>query len=110
MADPDPVTGEDASASTGANLDPREVEHFERIAARWWDPTGDFRPLHDINPVRVDFIDGHAGLAGRKVLDVGCGGGLLAEAMERRGARVTGIDAGETAVEVARRHARDSGA
>ena len=93
-----------------ANVDREEVDRFERIAAHWWDPDGDFRPLHDINPVRLDFIDGRAGLAGRDVLDVGCGGGLLAEAMHRRGARVTGIDAGETALRVAARHARERGA
>ena len=106
MAGADPMTGEGA----GANLDPGEVERFERLAAKWWDPTGDFRPLHDINPLRLDFIERRVELAGRTVLDVGCGGGLLAEAMERRGAAVTGIDAGETAIEVARRHARESGA
>ena len=110
MAGKDPVIGDDTAASDGTNLDPREVERFEGIAARWWDPTGDFRPLHDINPVRLDFIDGRAGLDGRRVLDVGCGGGLLAEAMAGRGARVVGIDAGVTAIEVARRHACESGA
>ena len=93
-----------------ANLDREEVERFERLAARWWDPRGDFRPLHEINPVRLGFIDARAGLAGRTVLDVGCGGGLLTEAMHRRGAAVTGIDAGETALRVAARHARESGA
>ena len=92
-----------------ANLDREEVERFERLAARWWDPRGDFRPLHEINPARLRFIDERAALAGRLVLDVGCGGGLLAEAMHRRGARVTGIDAGETAIRVAERHARESG-
>lgn len=108
MAGPDPVTV--ANADPRANLDPEEIERFERLAERWWDPAGEFRPLHDINPVRLEFIDGRAGLRGRTVLDVGCGGGLLAEAMARRGARVTGIDAGQTALEVARRHARASGA
>ena len=126
MASPDPVGGEargagavpgaeaepevEANVETGPNLDPGEVGRFERIAARWWDPEGDFRPLHDINPARLDFIDERAALHGRTVLDVGCGGGLLAEAMEGRGARVTGIDAGETAIEVALRHAGESGA
>ena len=93
-----------------ANLDREEIERFERLAARWWDPRGDFRPLHEINPVRLRFIDERVDLAGRTVLDVGCGGGLLAEAMHRRGAEVTGIDAGEAAVRVAARHARESGA
>ena len=97
-------------AGAGANLDPGELDRFERLAARWWDPEGDFRPLHDINPARLDFIDARADLCGRTVLDVGCGGGLLAEAMEGRGARVTGIDAGETAIEVALRHSGESGA
>ena len=92
------------------NLDPGELDHFERMAARWWDPEGDFRPLHDINPARLDFIDERAALRGRSVVDVGCGGGLLAEAMAGRGARVTGIDAGETAIEVAVHHAAQSGA
>ena len=100
-----------AAADGGAapNLDPGELERFERLAARWWDPAGEFRPLHDINPVRLDFIDARAALRGRRVLDVGCGGGLLAEAMQRRGAQVAGIDAGATAIEVAVRHARESG-
>ncbi len=102
-----PAAGE---PEPGANLDPEELDRFERIAARWWDPKGDFRPLHDINPARLEFIDERAGLRGRTVLDVGCGGGLLAEAMQRRGARVTGIDAGATAIEAALRHAEESGA
>lgn len=99
-----------AAPAPTPNLDPEELERFERLAARWWDPRGDFRPLHEINPVRLGFIDERAGLGGREALDVGCGGGLLAEAMQRRGARVTGIDAGAAAIEVARRHARESGA
>ena len=115
MAGPDrPVGGAAPTAGTEAhaeaNLDPGEIDRFERLAARWWDPKGDFRPLHDINPVRLDFIDERAVLRGRTVLDIGCGGGLLAEAMQARGARVTGIDAGETVIEVARRHAVESGA
>ena len=111
MAGADPVgdATREPGAGAGANLDPGELDRFERLAARWWDPEGDFRPLHDINPVRLDFIDERAELCGRTVLDVGCGGGLLAEAMADRGARVTGIDAGETALEVALRHARESG-
>ena len=110
MAGPDPIGSAGGGADATANLDPEEVGRFERLAARWWDPEGDFRPLHDINPVRLEFIDERAALRGRTVLDVGCGGGLLAEAMEHRGARVTGIDAGETAIEIARRHAADCGA
>lgn len=109
-----PATAAEGTAPRGrapeANLDPEEIERFERLAARWWDPRGDFRPLHDLNRARLDFIDARASLAGRSVLDVGCGGGLLAEAMHQRGARVTGIDAGETAIRVAERHARAGGA
>ena len=102
--------GAAGGTGAGANLDPEELDRFERLAARWWDPEGDFRPLHEVNPARVDFIGERAALHGRAVLDVGCGGGLLAEAMHRRGARVTGIDAGETAVAAALRHAAESGA
>ena len=110
MAGPDTVGAAAGETGAGANLDPEELERFERLAARWWNPEGDFRPLHDVNPVRLDFIDERAALHGRTVLDVGCGGGLLTEAMHRRGARVTGIDAGETAIAVARRHSEESGA
>ena len=110
MAGADTLGDGNRERAAGANLDPGEIDRFERIAARWWDPEGDFRPLHDINPARLDFIDERASLRGRRVLDVGCGGGLLAEAMAGRGARVTGIDAGETAIEVALRHAGESGA
>jgi len=69
------------------NADPAELEKFSKLAHRWWDPQGEFRPLHEINPLRLEWIDRHAGLAGKKVLDVGCAGGILAEAMARRGAR-----------------------
>ncbi len=89
--------------------DPAEIARFESTAARWWDPEGEFRPLHDLNPVRLAFIEQRAPLAGRKVLDVGCGGGLLSEAMARRGADVTGIDLGQTAIQVASLHALEAG-
>jgi 2-polyprenyl-6-hydroxyphenyl methylase / 3-demethylubiquinone-9 3-methyltransferase len=89
--------------------DPAEIARFESTAARWWDPEGEFRPLHDLNPVRLSFIEQRAPLAGLKVLDVGCGGGLLSEAMARRGANVTGIDLGQTAIEVAALHALEAG-
>lgn len=90
------------------NVDPAEVEKFSSLAHRWWDPEGEFRPLHDINPLRLEWIAGHAGLAGASVLDVGCGGGILAEAMARRGARVTGIDLSEKALRVAQLHLHES--
>jgi 2-polyprenyl-6-hydroxyphenyl methylase / 3-demethylubiquinone-9 3-methyltransferase len=86
------------------NVDPAELEKFGRLAHRWWDPQGEFRPLHEINPLRLDWIDRHASLAGKKVLDVGCGGGILAEAMARRGAQVTGIDLSEKGLRVAELH------
>jgi 2-polyprenyl-6-hydroxyphenyl methylase/3-demethylubiquinone-9 3-methyltransferase len=89
--------------------DPAEIARFESTAARWWDPEGEFRPLHELNPVRLAFIEQRAPLAGRKVLDVGCGGGLLSEAMARRGADVTGIDLGQTAIQVASLHALEAG-
>ncbi|GAB3682633.1 bifunctional 2-polyprenyl-6-hydroxyphenol methylase/3-demethylubiquinol 3-O-methyltransferase UbiG [Salinisphaera aquimarina] len=85
-----------------------ELAKFGRMAERWWDPTGDMRPLHDINPLRTDFIDTRAPLKGKRVLDVGCGAGLLAEAMARRGATVTGLDLAPELIEAARVHARDS--
>ncbi|OAZ96257.1 bifunctional 2-polyprenyl-6-hydroxyphenol methylase/3-demethylubiquinol 3-O-methyltransferase UbiG [Halomonas sp. G11] len=91
------------------NVDNAEVAKFEALASRWWDPQSEFKPLHDINPLRLDFIDARAGLAGKKVLDVGCGGGILSEAMARRGAKVTGIDLGEAPLGVARLHAEEQG-
>ncbi|HEX5768709.1 MAG TPA: bifunctional 2-polyprenyl-6-hydroxyphenol methylase/3-demethylubiquinol 3-O-methyltransferase UbiG [Burkholderiales bacterium] len=90
------------------NVDPAELEKFNALAHRWWDPEGDFRPLHDINPLRLEWIAGHAELAGATVLDVGCGGGILAEAMARRGARVTGIDLSDKALRVAQLHSHES--
>ncbi len=92
-----------------ANADPGEIAKFDAAASRWWDPEGDFRPLHDLNPPRLDYIEARAGLAGRRVLDVGCGGGLLSEGMARRGAQVTGIDLAPAALEVARLHALEQG-
>lgn len=93
----------------GSNVDPLEVEKFDRLASRWWDPHSEFKPLHEINPLRLDYIDRHAGLAGRRVLDVGCGGGILSESMAARGAEVTGIDLGAAPLEVARLHLLESG-
>ncbi len=94
---------------TAPNVDQAEVDKFDALASRWWDPHSEFKPLHDINPLRLDYIDGHAPLAGRRVLDVGCGGGLLSEGMAARGARVTGIDMGEAPLGVARLHLHESG-
>ncbi len=91
------------------NVDQAEISKFEAIAARWWDPHSEFRPLHELNPVRLDFIDQVAGLAGKRVLDVGCGGGILAEAMATRGAQVTGIDLGEMPLRVAELHTLETG-
>lgn len=95
-------------ASRG-NVDAEEVAKFEALAARWWDRDGDSKPLHDINPLRLDFIDARAGLAGKRVLDVGCGGGILSESMAHRGADVTGIDLGEAPLQAARSHAEEHG-
>ena len=91
------------------NLDPREAEAFDRLAARWWDPRGGSGPLHDINGPRVEWIAAQAGIDGARLLDVGCGGGLLSEAMARAGARVTGIDMAEKPLKVARLHQVESG-
>jgi 2-polyprenyl-6-hydroxyphenyl methylase/3-demethylubiquinone-9 3-methyltransferase len=91
------------------NVDPVEIHKFEQLAARWWDPDGEFKPLHEINPLRLDYIDNRVGLNGKHVIDVGCGGGLLAEGMAVRGARVTGIDMGKGPLEVARLHLLESG-
>jgi 2-polyprenyl-6-hydroxyphenyl methylase/3-demethylubiquinone-9 3-methyltransferase len=92
------------------NVDQAELRKFSDLAARWWDPHGPMRPLHDINPARLEWIESIAPLAGRRVLDVGCGGGVLAEAMARRGARVTGIDLAGKPLRVAQLHALESGA
>ena len=92
------------------NVDPGEVAKFGALAHRWWDPESEFRPLHEINPLRMEWIDSvTGGLAGKRVLDVGCGGGILAESMAVRGAKVTGIDLGEKALGVAKLHRLESG-
>ncbi len=95
--------------TTTRNVDPDELSKFEALAARWWDPGSEFKPLHDINPLRLDFIDRRADLAGKRVLDVGCGGGILSESMAERGASVVAIDASEAPISVARLHQRESG-
>ena len=89
------------------NVSEDELAKFEALAHRWWDKESEFKALHNINPLRLNYIDGHVGLNGKKVLDVGCGGGILSESMTKRGAQVTGIDLGKTSLTVARIHARE---
>jgi len=91
------------------NVDPAELQKFSELAHRWWDPESEFRPLHEINPLRLAYIDDIAALSGKKVIDVGCGGGILAEAMAKCGAQVTGIDLAEKPLQVARLHLLESG-
>ena len=100
---------ETTDPATVPNADPAELQKFGALAHRWWDPQGDMRPLHEINPLRLDWIDRLAALPGRRVLDVGCGGGILAESMAQRGARVTGIDLSTKPLRVALLHALESG-
>ena len=97
-------------AGAASNADPRELAKFSALAHRWWDPASEFRPLHEINPLRLEHIERLVGgFSGKRVVDVGCGGGILAEAMALRGASVTGIDLGEKPIQVARLHALQSG-
>jgi len=97
--------------AASANFDPAELAKFSALAHRWWDPHSEFRPLHEINPLRLEWIvDVGGGLDGKRVVDIGCGGGILAEAMAARGARVTGIDLSQKALGVARLHQLESGA
>ena len=91
------------------NVDHSEVSKFEELASRWWDPHSEFKPLHEINPLRLGYVRGFAPLEGKHVLDVGCGGGILSESMAACGARVTGIDMGEAPLQVARLHLLESG-
>ncbi len=94
---------------TTVNADPRELAKFSELAHRWWDTESDFRPLHEINPLRLDWIDSLAPLSGKRVVDVGCGGGILADSMARRGADVLGIDLATKALKVAQLHAVEAG-
>ena len=91
------------------NADPLELQKFSELAHRWWDPTSEFRPLHEINPLRLEWINALIPLAGKRVLDVGCGGGILAEAIAKKGANVKGIDLSEKALKVAELHSLESG-
>jgi 2-polyprenyl-6-hydroxyphenyl methylase/3-demethylubiquinone-9 3-methyltransferase len=91
------------------NVDSAEIAKFESIATRWWDVESEFKPLHEINPLRTNYIEEHASLAGKKVLDVGCGGGILSEGMALRGAKVTGLDLGQANLDTAKLHALESG-
>ena len=95
--------------SHNLNIDPHELDKFNTIASRWWDKNSEFKPLHEINPLRINYIDQYAPLAGKRVLDVGCGGGILSEAMAHRGANVMGIDLAEKSLKVATLHSLDSG-
>ena len=95
--------------SDSVNVDPLELDKFSQLAHRWWDPKSEFKPLHEINPLRLNYIDRLTHLAGKTVLDVGCGGGILSESMAERGAAVTGIDLGDKALRVAKLHLLESG-
>lgn len=93
-----------------SNVDPQEIDKFSQLASRWWDPEGEFKPLHLINPLRLDFINQNAqGLFGKAVIDIGCGGGILAESMAKAGAKVTGLDMAHASLEVAKLHGLESG-
>jgi 2-polyprenyl-6-hydroxyphenyl methylase/3-demethylubiquinone-9 3-methyltransferase len=105
------MSGSAEDVATPQNVDPAELAKFSALAHRWWDPESEFRPLHEINPLRLEWIERVCGgLAGKRVLDIGCGGGILAEAMAAKGARVSGIDLSEKALGVARLHQIESGA
>lgn len=97
-----------SAAATAGNVDPAETARFERLAAGWWDPLGEMRPLHDLNPVRLAYVAGRAATKGARALDVGCGGGLLSEALARAGAQVTAIDLAPALLDVARLHLHES--
>ena len=94
---------------TSNNFDQEELAKFEELAYRWWDKDSEFKPLHDINPLRLNFIDERVSLSGKKVIDIGCGGGILSESMAQKGATVKGIDLGKAPLSVARLHSKESG-
>ena len=104
-----PTSSPVAAPQAPLNADPMELAKFSELAHRWWDPDSEFRPLHQINPLRLDWIDQHAQLSGKKVVDVGCGGGILAESMAKRGANVLGIDLADKPLKVAQLHAWEAG-
>jgi len=97
------------TTATPQNADPAELHKFSELAHRWWDPESEFKPLHQINPLRLDWIDRHVALSGKHVIDIGCGGGILSESMATRGASVTGVDLSDKALGVARLHLYESG-
>lgn len=99
----------EAQSVQGLNADPAELQKFSDLAHRWWDPASEFKPLHEINPLRLGLVDRVVSLQGKRVLDVGCGGGILSESMSSMGAEVTGIDLGEKALKVAQLHGLESG-
>lgn len=99
----------DQTANKPKNVDHAEIAKFEALASRWWDKESEFKPLHDINPLRLNYIDERAPLAGKKVVDIGCGGGILSEGMAQRGAQVLGIDMGEAPLAVAQLHGLETG-
>ena len=99
----------DNTIENKVNADPVELEKFSQLAHNWWDPNSEFKPLHEINPLRLNYIDQLAGLDGKEVLDVGCGGGILSESMAEKGANVTGIDLGEKPLKIAKLHLLESG-
>ncbi|MDX1812653.1 MAG: bifunctional 2-polyprenyl-6-hydroxyphenol methylase/3-demethylubiquinol 3-O-methyltransferase UbiG, partial [Gammaproteobacteria bacterium] len=97
------------SENTARNIDPKEIAKFDEVAYRWWDAESEFKPLHEINPLRLDYINRHGQIKGKAVVDVGCGGGILSESMARTGAKVTGIDMGPGPIEIAKLHLLESG-
>ena len=96
------------AAQPGPNVSPEEIAHFDALAARWWDPDGESRPLHDLNPVRTAYVAARTDLRGARVADVGCGGGLLSESLAQAGARVTAVDLGKKVIEIAKLHLHES--
>lgn len=103
------MASENSDAITQENVDADEISKFERLASRWWDKHGEFKPLHDINPLRANYIDRSSPVAEKNIVDIGCGGGILCEALTQRGAIVTGIDMGDAPLEVAKMHCIESG-